>query len=119
VHSVSAGSSYSDEYLLHAATRDLEAFLQLARGGALTREDAQAHPVLGRRFDDADADRNGVITAQEMDRYVQRTYGIVSTLAAGKSGSAAVGSGRDPSSPATGGGAAGSSGSASAGGSAR
>jgi hypothetical protein len=94
ISSVSAGASRAtDGYRLHAATRDLEAFLGLARGGALRREDAGAHPVLGRRFDDADTDHDGVITAREMDRYIEQTYGIVSTTAAAGSGSASVGSG--------------------------
>jgi hypothetical protein len=94
VSSASAGAgNATDAYRLHAATRDLEAFLQLARGGALRREDARGHPVLGERFDHADANRDGVITAQEMDRYIQQTYGIVSATAPSKSGSASAGSG--------------------------
>ena len=92
--SASAGASRTREaYRLHAATRDLEAFLQLARGGAVTREDAGAHPVLAERFEEADGNRDGVITAQEMHRYIQQTYGVVPTLAAGRTGSASVGAG--------------------------
>jgi hypothetical protein len=88
----SVGSGSADSYRLHAATRDLEAYHQLARGGALRREDAQAHPILGPRFDEADLNRDGVVTAQEMDRYIRRSYGIVSTTAPGGSGSASTGS---------------------------
>ena len=104
VTSILAGAGTTVAYRLHAATRDLEAFHQLARGGTVKREAAQAHPLLGPRFDDADHDRDGVVTAAEMDRYVRATYGIVatSTRAAGsasvggsrpeKSGSASAGS---------------------------
>lgn len=119
ISSASAGASRAaDAYRLHAATRDLEAFHQLARGGALKREDASADPVLGERFDDADANRDGVVTTQEMERYINQTYGIVSTLASGRSGSASAGSG-NRAGPAAAGGAAEKSGSASAGSSAR
>ena len=111
VSSASAGADKTaDSYRLHAATRDLEAFHQLARGGVLRREEAGAHAVLGERFADLDADRDGRVTAPEMDRYIQRTYGIVSVTAAGKPGSASVGAGGAP---------AGKSGSASAGSSRR
>ena len=88
-----AAADTMDRYRLHAATRDLEAFLQLGSGRAVSREDAQRHPALATRFDDADDNRDGVITAQEMDRYIQRSYGIVSRTVAGGSGSASVGSG--------------------------
>ena len=90
--SVASAGGGQDSYKLHAATRDLEAYHQLARGGALKREDAQAHPVFGPRFDEADLNRDGVVTAQEMDRYIRQTYGIVSTTAPGGSGSASTGS---------------------------
>ena len=95
VTSASAGADRTiDAYRLHAATRDLEAFLQLGSGRAVSREQAQGHPVLATRFDDADADRDGVLTAQEMDAYIRQAYGIVSRMAAGRSGSASAGSSR-------------------------
>lgn len=120
-YGISASSASSerleDAYRLHAATRDLEAFHRLARGGTLKREDALAHPFLGSRFDHVDLNRDGTITAQEMDSYVRHTYEIVSNTAAGTSGSASVGSsqaGKSGSAPA-GNGKTESSGSASAG----
>jgi hypothetical protein len=116
IFSASAGASKTvDSYRRHAATRDLEAFHQLARGGSMRREDAAAHPFV-ERFDDADANRDGLITAQEMDRYILQSYGIATSRVASRgSGSASIGSGQ-PASPA---GASGNSGSASAGSSRR
>lgn len=93
VSASSAGTGTTDAYRLHAATRDLEAFHQLARGGAVSREEAQAHPLLGPRFDEADYDRDGRITAQEMDRYVREAHGVIATSTRAP-GSASVGSGR-------------------------
>lgn len=93
--SSAAGAGKPDDaYRLHAATRDLEAFYQLARGGAVRREDAHAHPFFGSRFDEADYNGDGVLTAQEMDRYILQSYGVVSATAAGRSGSASAGAGR-------------------------
>jgi hypothetical protein len=88
----SAGTGTTDAYRLHAATRDLEAFHQLARGGAVSREEAQAHPLFGPRFDEADYNRDGRITAQEMERYVREAHGVIATSTR-PSGSASVGSG--------------------------
>jgi len=86
------GGPTEDTYRLYAATRDLEAFHQLARGGAVSREEAQAHPLLGPRFDEADYDRDGRVTAQEMDRYVREAHGVIATSTRAP-GSASVGSG--------------------------
>jgi hypothetical protein len=93
IPSVTAGNEAVEAYRRHAATRDLEAFHQLARGGRLRLEDAQAHPVFGPRAYDADYNGDGVVTAQEMDRYVLQSYGIVASTSAG-SRSASVGTGR-------------------------
>jgi hypothetical protein len=94
VTSSSAAGAASAElaYRRHAATRDLEAFHQLARGGAMRREDALAYPGFGDRFYDADYNGDGVVTAQEMERYVLQSYGLVASIPAGRSPSASVGS---------------------------
>ena len=103
VTSSSAAGAGSAElaYRRHAATRDLEAFHQLARGGAMRREDALAYPGFGDRFYDADYNGDGVVTAQEMDRYVLQNYGVVASTPAGKSPSASVGSSAAKSSSAS------------------
>lgn len=92
VASISAGNETVEAYRRHAATRDLEAFHQLARGGKLRLEDAQAHPVFGSRAHEADYNGDGVVTAQEMDRYVLQSYGVIAHTATGRSRSASVGS---------------------------
>jgi hypothetical protein len=92
--STTAGNETVEAYRRHAATRDLEAFHQLARGGKLRLEDAQAHPVFGSRSYDADFNGDGVLTAEEMDRYVLQNYGVIASTAAGRSRSASVGSGK-------------------------
>ena len=103
--STTAGNETVEAYRRHAATRDLEAFHLLARGGAMRREDALAYPGFGDRFYDADFNGDGVVTAQEIDRYVLQNYGVVASTPAGRSasvgsskpaqsGSASAGSGR-------------------------
>jgi hypothetical protein len=114
--SVTAGNDAVEAYRRHAATRDLEAFHQLARGGKLRLEDAQAHPILGSRSHDADYNGDGVVTAPEMDRYIVQNYGILASTSGG-SRSASVGSSRpgESGSASSGSSKPGSSGSRSAG----
>jgi Ca2+-binding EF-hand superfamily protein len=90
----SSASEAEDAYRRHAANRDLEAFQQLARGGTVKREDAYAHSYFGPRFDEADVNADGVLTAQEMENYIRQRYGVVAHTATGKPGSASAGSGR-------------------------
>lgn len=61
-----------------AAERDAALFAALDRNadGALTREEARPDLTLGPRFDDADIDRDGVITRAEMQRYLEQRYGV-------------------------------------------
>ena len=74
-----------DTYELNRATEDLAVFQRLARDGALHREDVQAGVDFAPRFDAADANRDGKVTAEEMDRYVERTYGVKAMSSAGAS----------------------------------
>jgi hypothetical protein len=78
-----AAASDRDAYNLRAATEDLAVFHSLAREGSLARADAQADLNFGPRFDQADSNRDGVVTASEMDRYIQQTYGIAAASSAG------------------------------------
>jgi Ca2+-binding EF-hand superfamily protein len=91
---VASGAGAEEGYRRHAATRDLEAFQQLAQGGSVKRAEAQEHPIFGPRFDEADLNADGVVTAQEMERYVLQRYGIVARSGAARSGPASVGSSR-------------------------
>jgi hypothetical protein len=74
-----------DAYNLRRATDDLSVFHRLARDGALHREDIEAGIDFAPRFDAADANRDGKVTAEEMDQYVTRTYGVKSMSSAGAS----------------------------------
>lgn len=74
-----------DTYELNRATEDLSVFHRLARDGALYREDVQAGVDFAPRFDAADANRDGKVTAEEMDQYVERTYGVKAMSSAGSS----------------------------------
>lgn len=44
--------------------------------GRLTRDEAKGDLNLGPRFNDIDINRDGVVTPEEMRRYVERTYGV-------------------------------------------
>ena len=90
--STTAGNETVEAYRRHAATRDLEVFHRLSRGGVLRREDALANPGLGDRYYDVDYNGDGVVTAQEMERYVLQNYGVVASTPGGRS--ASVGSSR-------------------------
>lgn len=77
---VAAAAAADDraEYYRRAATADLAAFraLDLDRDGRLGREEARGDLNLGPRFDDIDINRDGVITAEEMERYIVQTYRV-------------------------------------------
>src|SRR5687767_13744463 len=75
-------AQHKEDYNLNAATADLAVFHKLARDGVLRREDAQPDLNFGARFGEADFDRDGVVTAAEMDQYIRRTYEI-SSISAG------------------------------------
>ena len=66
------------EYNRRAAARDVELFGQLDRNanGSLTREEVHADLNLGPRFDDIDVNRDGIVTAEELQQYVGRRYGV-------------------------------------------
>lgn len=83
VFAAGAAATEIDAYYLRAATEDLAVFHQLARDGALTRADVQADLNFGPRFEDADVNRDGVVTAEEMHAYVERAYGIAVSSSTG------------------------------------
>ena len=76
----SAQSAADDraEYNRRAAAADEAAFrqLDLDRDGRLLREEVKSDLNFGPRFDDADINRDGVITPEEMRRYLEQTYGV-------------------------------------------
>ena len=70
-----------ESYNRRAAEADLAAFrvLDLNRDGVLTRDEVLADLNFGPRFNDMDIDRNGVVTLEELRRYIEQTYDVVVT----------------------------------------
>ena len=65
------------DYERRAAARDMTLFQSLDRNsdGRVTRPEAHGDLNLGPRFDDMDINRDGVVTMEELQRYIQKTYG--------------------------------------------
>jgi hypothetical protein len=51
--------------------------LDRAGKGYLTNEDIRMDMRLGTRFDDIDTNRDGFVTLQEMQVYIEKTYGVL------------------------------------------
>ena len=66
------------DYNRRAAETDMSVFRELNRSGTgfLTREEIQGDMRLGPRFNDIDVNRDDVVTPQEMQRYLEQTYGV-------------------------------------------
>ena len=81
VHSASVpAQDDKQQYSLRAAQTDASLFRELDRGGKgfLTREETRGDLRLGLRFDDIDINRDGIVTSEEMRRYIEQTYGAPS-----------------------------------------
>ncbi|HWI14812.1 MAG TPA: hypothetical protein VNT02_11195 [Burkholderiales bacterium] len=80
-----SGLAFADDradYNRRGAERDVALFSALDRDadGVLTRAEVQADLTLGPRFDDADINRDGLLTREEMQRYIERRYGVELTV---------------------------------------
>ena len=66
------------DYNRRAAQADLAAYraLDLDGDGRLTLEEVRSDLSFGPRFNDVDINRDGVITPDEMRRYLEQTYGV-------------------------------------------
>ena len=64
------------EYNRRVAARDVALFGQLDRNadGRLTRDEVKGDNDLGPRFDDIDINRDGVITQEELTRFIDANF---------------------------------------------
>lgn len=70
------------DYNARAAARDVALFQALDRdaNGELTLEESKGDLNLGPHFQDIDIDRNGIVTREELQRYIGRHYGVQGTV---------------------------------------
>ena len=68
------------DYNRRAAARDLRLFHELDRNGdgAVTRLEAQGDVNFLPRFDDMEVNMDGIVTAAELQRYLEQRYGVQS-----------------------------------------
>ena len=66
-------------YNQRAAQADIAVFRELDRAGngLLAKADARGDMRLGARFDDIDTNRDEIVTLQELQAYIEKTYGVI------------------------------------------
>ena len=76
---MSAGADDKSEYDRRAAARDLSLFHSLDRNGdgVVTRLEAHGDVNFLPRFDDMEVNMDGVVTTAELQRYLERQYGVL------------------------------------------
>ncbi|HEX6136956.1 MAG TPA: EF-hand domain-containing protein [Casimicrobiaceae bacterium] len=78
VPGLAAGADARTEYYERAATRDMALFraLDVDHDGAVTRLETQGDLDFGPRLNDMDINRDGVVTQEELQRYIAQHYGV-------------------------------------------
>lgn len=73
-----AGADDRSDYNGRAAARDLSLFHALDRNadGAVTRAEAQGDINFLPRFNDMETNLDGIVTTQELHRYLEQKYGV-------------------------------------------
>jgi Ca2+-binding EF-hand superfamily protein len=83
-----AAASADDKanYNKRAAERFVSLFQSLDRNGdgAVTRDEAKGDLTFVPRFDDMDIDRNGIVSAEELRRFIEAQFGVMTVTTAGK-----------------------------------
>jgi Ca2+-binding EF-hand superfamily protein len=81
-----AGASADDraDYNKRAAERFVSLFQSLDRNadGAVTRDEAKGDLTFVPRFDDMDINRDGIVLAEELRRFIEAQFGVVTVSAA-------------------------------------
>lgn len=79
VHCMTLWANDEATYNQRAAQTDMSLFREMDRAGKgyLTYEDIRMDMRLGTRFDDIDTNRDGFVTLQEMQVYIEKTYGVL------------------------------------------
>jgi hypothetical protein len=75
---IAAGADARTEYYERAAAHDAALFraLDLDHDGSVTRLETQGDLDFGPRFNDMDINRDGVVTLEELQRYIAQHYGV-------------------------------------------
>jgi hypothetical protein len=73
-----ASADERSDYYQRVAARDLASFhaLDVNQRGFVTRDDIVGDNDFGPRFTDMDINRDGVVTLEELARYVRLNYGV-------------------------------------------
>ncbi|MDQ2917230.1 MAG: EF-hand domain-containing protein [Pseudomonadota bacterium] len=76
--STAAGADARSDYYQRAATRDMASFhaFDSNHDNTVTRTDIGGDVDFGPRFNDMDINRDGIVTLEEMQRYIQQQYGV-------------------------------------------
>lgn len=74
----SAAADPRSDYYQRAAAQDMASFhaLDINHDNVLTRSEIVGDNNFGPRFDDVDINRDGIVTPEEMQRYIEQHYGV-------------------------------------------